>query len=368
MAKVVIKGLHIVKARGRFYVYIRATREILVGGFDGDRAALNRHLASPEVLARYGSLIKSKDRSAARARGTLGELIEFYQKKDRWLKLADRTKADYQKVIDWLTASRDADGNEVLDVSAAHILPSDIAETRDRAADEKYPKFSNDVVAFLSAVFGTAVEYRDFERNPAKGIRRIHKSDKSANRRWSEFEWRQVFDAAPSHLRKVLGLARWAGLRGIDIPRLRWDAMVDDPEVGPAVRYTATKNGVEVTIPRRPELDAVLAEGKEGVKTLTICANSLGLPYPTENAMRKAFQDFKAAPAFLAACPTGADLTLHGLRVTFASELKDWGLSNREIADLLGDKTESMGEHYARFAEIKHTVMRMRDVVTKNAL
>ncbi len=92
-------------------------------------------------------------------------------------------------------------------------------------------------------------------------------------------------------------------------------------------------------------LEVLNAESKS---TLTICKNSLGKPYPSENAMRKAWQDFKARPAFKEVCPTGADLTLHGLRVTYGSDLKDKGFSDEEVAQAIGDKSTAMGKHNGR--------------------
>ncbi len=75
--------------------------------------------------------------------------------------------------------------------------------------------------------------------------------------------------------------------------------------------------------------------------------------------MRKVWQDFKASEAFKAALPNSADLTLHGLRVTYASDLRERGFTDREIADMLGDLTESMGRRYARGARMVKTSKRV---------
>jgi len=39
-------------------------------------------------------------------------------------------------------------------------------------------------------------------------------------------------------------------------------------------------------------------------------------------------------------------LTFHGLRHTVATELRELGFDTRTIADMLGQKTESMAVHY----------------------
>jgi predicted transcriptional regulator len=45
--------------------------------------------------------------------------------------------------------------------------------------------------------------------------------------------------------------------------------------------------------------------------------------------------------------------------VTFASELRESGFSDREVADVLGDLSESMGKHYSRGAEMRKTSVRV---------
>lgn len=337
-----LKGLSIYQRRGKWYVYYRQNGKPLIKGFEGSRADLDKTLAQPAFLAAYAEII---DQPATKGFGTLGGLFDFYKTKGRWKKLAPRTQADYQKVIDWM------DSKGQLKTAVVGITPAGIAKTRDKAAEDRYPKFSNDALACLSAAFSTGVEYgyAKLQTNPVKDIRRLHQNSKTANRRWTDDEWSKVWQIAPKHLRPVLALARWAGPRGQDISVLRWDNITENSDLGQVLRYTAQKNKTEVIVLLWPELEVALNAEKK--TTLTICKNSKGRPYPSENAMRKAWQDFKQSPVFEKLIPTGADLTLHGLRVTFASELRELGFSNEQIARMIGDKTDRMGGHYARGAD-----------------
>ena len=55
----------------------------------------------------------------------------------------------------------------------------------------------------------------------------------------------------------------------------------------------------------------------------------------------------------------GAGTTLHGLRVSYAAWWKrTGGANNSEIADLLGDESESMGKHYTRHVDSEVNVTR----------
>ena len=351
MTKVRLKGLSIYSRRGKWYVYIRGNGKPLVKGFEGSRDDLKKHLATPTILVLYSDL---SDQPKTKGFGTLGGLLDFYKTKDKWIKLAPRTKSDYQKVIDWLEAKN------VLNTPVIAIMQRDITITRDKAAQDKYPKFSNDALAVLSAAFrtGKAYGYAGLKSNPVEGSERLHKNSKTANRRWTEDEWSKVWQIAPAHLRPVLAIARWAGPRGQDISVLRWDNITENGDLGQCFEYTAQKNGVDCLVAIVPELQIAL--DVENKTTLTICKNSKGRPYPSENAMRKAWQDFKSGPLFEKSVPTGKDLTLHGLRVTYASELRESGFSDEEVARAIGDKSVSMGGHYARGADQKVLAARVK--------
>lgn len=149
---------------------------------------------------------------------------------------------------------------------------------------------------------------------------------------------------------------------------LTWADYRDDSEMGKVLAFVPRKNGErvgEITIGVPAELRNLLDAMKAGdgvvqpAANSPICRNSLGRKYPTENAMRKAWQDFKASDAFKSVLPGSGDLTLHGLRVTFSSELRESGFSDREVADMLGDLLEGMGKRYSRGAEMRKTSVRV---------
>ena len=53
MLKVKLSGLKIAHARGKYYVYLRATGETRLRGFDGDKEALLRRLSMPDMITAY---------------------------------------------------------------------------------------------------------------------------------------------------------------------------------------------------------------------------------------------------------------------------------------------------------------------------
>lgn len=364
MPKVKLKGLNIRRnGSGTWYASLRATGKLLARA--PSREALDQILAGPDFLHAYASAERKRRRT--HAFGTLGALVEHYKTKPRWTKLAERTKADYGKVLAYL--------DPLLDDIAANYETVDIVEARDAAAAARGDKFSDFVLAFLSAVFRQAVEDGLVKVNPVLGVTRLYTADESANRRWTPEEWARVRKIAPPNLLPVLMIARHTGARGQDIAVMTWSNYRPDPDLGRAIAFTPRKNASkvgELTIGVTPELQAVLDALKAGdgvvqpASNAPICRNSLGKAYPSENAMRKAWQDFKKSIAFTAALPHSADLTLHGLRVTLASELRESGFTDREVADMLGDLSEGMGKRYARGAEMRQTSIRVHKKRVQN--
>lgn len=358
MPNVKLKGLNMRPNKaGKWYISWRATGELL--GIAPDKKAVQPLLDTPQFLAKYAAAAK-RDKRVAHAAGTLGALIDWYKTKSRYTSLAERTKADYLKAEKFL--------EETLDYDVKTIERADVVELRDQAAAENSDKFSDHMLAFLSAVFSEACERGQMKDNPVIGVRRLYKANDDANRRWTEKEWKAAYVASPAHLRAVLAIAKHCGLRGQDTAVLTWSSYRDDDEMGKVLAFTPRKNGDkvgEITIGVPAELRTLLDQMKAGdgvvqpASNAPICRNSLGRQYPSENAMRKAWQDFKASPAFKAAVPTGADLTLHGLRVTFASELREAGFDDRTVADMLGDLSEGMGKRYGRGAEMRKTSVRV---------
>lgn len=365
MPRVKIKGLNIRRNKvGKWYASLRATGKLLATAADRDE--LDRIMEGPEFLLAYATAERKRQREYAA--GTFGALAERYRTGRSWQGLADRTRADYAKVLLFL--------DRCADYQADEIETADVVEMRDIGASEHGDKFSDFVVAVMSNVFREAIEAGLIKTNPAKGVRRLYRADDGANRRWADDEWQAAYSLAPPNLRAVLSIAKHCGLRGQDIAVLTWENYRDDPDMGKVLAFVPRKNGDkvgEITIGVPDQLRSLLDAMKAGdgvvqpASNAPICRNSLGKKYPTENAMRKAWQDFKASKTYEAALPGGSDLTLHGLRVTFSSELREQGFSDREVADMLGDLSEGMGKRYSRGAEMRKTSVRVHKKRVQNA-
>src|SRR5690606_32268506 len=120
--------------------------------------------------------------------GTLGAEVAWFETRDAWKNLSARTKKDYGKARDFLEFA--------FVINYLDLTGEDVLEARDRAAEQRYAKFSNDVVAYMSALFRESKDARRRPDNPATGIKRLYKADPDANRRWTATEWETAYSAS----------------------------------------------------------------------------------------------------------------------------------------------------------------------------
>lgn len=163
-------------------------------------------------------------------------------------------------------------------------------------------------------------------------------------------------------------IGRWTGLRESDV----LDLKVREFD-GTAIRRLTLKRGVWVTLPVAEPLKVAI-EGRPNANSETICVNSRGLAWTTDGFKTSLFKLIRQLERDGA---VAKGLTFHGLRHTVATELRELGFDTRMIADMLGQKSESMAMHYSQDAnlqeKLKPAVQRMetaekqRTEVSRNA-
>ncbi|TAV98454.1 integrase [Rhizobium ruizarguesonis] len=347
VVKVKLEGLNVIKARGKWYVYVRATKEKLIGGFDGTRADLEKRMAMPDFIGAYNGRRKLTEKRTY-ADGTLGALVYWFENDcPKYQTLADATKKDYTDAFGWLRPE--------FDYPLDDIEQADIYDIRDRCAKEKWPRFADQMVAALSSMFSQAVKRRKMRTNPAKGLDKAHTSDPNANREWFAQEWAYVRDNAPRYLLTPMIIARHAGYRGQTLVKLRWSDYARHPQHGwKCFRKVARKNQENTMVPVVEELQEYI--DKLDKTALEICTRQDGTPWEDEKQMQTAvshyLRDLERDGKI------GAGTTLHGLRTTYAADLRRAGVEIGDVAAALGDRSERMGAHYTRHVENESKVVR----------
>jgi hypothetical protein len=141
--------------------------------------------------------------------GSLGMLIVEYRGSAAFSGLAPRTRADYQRVFDYL--------KPIADTPLPKFDRTLIVRIRDKAST-RGRRFANYVKAVLSIVFGWGAERGYVDGNPAKNVKNIRrpKGTPHANRPWTDAERHTVLDSAPEHLKPAIALMMFTGLGPAD--------------------------------------------------------------------------------------------------------------------------------------------------------
>lgn len=332
MTTVRIKGFKIFKDRhGRMRCYHRET------GHKIDLVKAPLGSAAFFTECEQTTAISEANKAKAPKVGTLGGLIQSYYETEHFKNLAPATRRDYRQCADFLEPIRNM---------PIHTITTPlVASIHDKAALRIGWRRANMLRTFLSEVFRFAIPKGLISANFATGVIPKPRPAKLAyaNRPWEPEECDIVLGHAPPHVRVVLAVLMNTGLDPSDALNLRRD-QID----GETIWGVRGKTGVEVAIPIGPTLHAALKQAPQH-DAPALLANSRGEQW-TYNGFSTVWHRFKTGLEAKGLIQPG--LTLKGLRHTVATTLREAGLDERRIADLLGQKTLSMARHYSRSANL----------------
>lgn len=301
MALVDIKGVHVVTAKGRTYVYAwrggpRVKAEPGTDAFVQELAALTAGRQAPD-------------------RTKLASLIVEYEASDDWKNLSDKTKQNWKP---WLAKIQERFGTTSIAAFDRPLIRVPIRKWRDtfkatpRAADMGLQVFSR----LLS--FGMA-EGR-LQGNAVVGIPRLYANDR-AMIIWTADDLKALEAVASPEVYRAVRLASLTGLRKTDLLRLSWS------HVKPlSIEIPTGKSGHRKTtlIPLYGELRRYLGTRPKAKGATTVLVNTDGVPWKTGfgSSLNKALKR------------AGIDKHLHDTRGTAATRMYLGGLTKREIAEM----------------------------------
>jgi integrase len=313
---------------GVFYVYHRGTNAQLCPKYK---------FRSSEFFAAYAREEEKKSALQTPVNAeTLGLIIRAYKASEFFVRLKPRTQKDYGRILNWLSP--------LDEMPLRQIERSFLVKLRKRAFDQHGWKFANDVLQICSIVFEHALEEGRIKSNPAKGIRKIPRPSDlgDANRAWTHEEKEIVLRRAPAHLVLPIAIARWTGLRQGDVLALAKTSYRDG-----FLRLTTAKRNVPIEIPCSDPLIEAIGNAPQN-DSLRLCANSHGKPW-TQDGFRTSF--FRFIRSLEKEGLVGSGLTFHGLRTSFAEELRLHKLDDRTIADALAHTSISSTSTYLKSAD-----------------
>lgn len=330
MTHIRVKGFKIYQDnRGKLRCYHRAS------GIAIDLKAAP--LGSAEFLAECSRIVAMGANVQKAKPGTLGKLVEHYKASPSWAALKPKTREFYERAFQYLRPINDTP-----------LLKFDrplVIRIRDKSLESKGWYFANQVKTALSVLFSWAVERGHMGSNPASEIRRLPRPKSMArkNRPWTDAERYTVLQEASPYAAPVIALMMYGGMDPVDavsLPKAAYD--------GIGFGYERAKTGVGIRKRAPLALKAILdAAPKHDAPTL--CANSRGEPW-TKSGFDSVWA--KLRDKLLKQGKIGPGLTLKGLRHTKGTILREMGMDERTIAEVLAQESDSMGLHYSDRADL----------------
>lgn len=332
MVMVDIKGLHIVRSKGKTYIY--AWR----GG-----PRIDAPLGSPEFMQAYNAAIEGRrvpDASRFRAQ------VQGFRGSDPFQGYAAITRKVWGR---WLDRIADHFG----DLATAQfdrpqrikpVIRKWLSTYSDRPRSYDYAK------QVLSRVLTHAVEEGAISTNPCDGIKTVYDTDRSEII-WTDDDISQLRSAASAEVMMAVDLAAQSGLRSTDLFRLAWSHIHEDAII---IRTSKSRFRREAIIPIHDELRAVLERIPR--RSTIVLTNSEGSPWrgyssSFSTAMTRAKMDER-------------DLHFHDLRGTAATKFYLAGISVRAIAEIMGWTEEEVDKiirrYVSRKAAVQDTILKMR--------
>ena len=320
MARVELKGLHTVNAKGRTYVY--AWR----GG-----PALPGVPGSSEFMAAYNEAIADR---AVPEKGRFRTAIASYRASDAYKALAPSTKKQWSRWLDII--STHFGELKTAQFGRAKAIRPIILKWRGTYADR--PRAADYGMQVLSRVLSHLVQTGEIAENPVTGVKHIYSADRSEII-WSDEDLTTIKAACSDELGLAFDLAAHTGLRLGDLVRLSWSHIREHEIVISTGKGRRKKR--KAIIPLYDDLRQLLARIPK--RATTVLTSTKKRPW-TVNGIGTSIHDAKFAAGM-----SGLDLHFHDLRGTAATKFYLAGLDDRVIAEILAWEEDAVRRIIRRY-------------------
>lgn len=329
MTKVDVVGIHVVRSKGKEYVYAwrggpRVHAPIGTDAFVDELADLRRTHG-------WGDRTK------------LAGLIAEYKASDDWKGLADKTRENWSPWLDRIKAKFGLTSIKAFDRPLMKVAIKKWHRTykaTPRAADMGLQAFSR--------VLSFAIGEGRLQYNAVTDIPRLYKNDRSAII-WTADDIARFEKHASRELVWALKLACLTGLRKSDLLRLSWSHVGD---LAIEIRTGKSRNRKTTLIPIYAELRALLAEIPKRSTTVLTNTKARSWAGGFGSSLNKALKRARI------------DKHLHDGRGTAATRMYLGGLTIREIAEIFTwseDAVEEMINTYVKRDELLRDRIRRLD-------
>jgi integrase len=239
------------------------------------------------------------------------------------------TKADRYRMIGRFI---EAFGDMPLAAAEDRRFRGDILRWRERWMAQ--PRTADKCTEIAQAILAHGVMVGRLAVNVASEIPRLYKANRS-DLIWTDADFAALQRFASIEVMQAVRLAAYTGLRRSDLVSITWDAVADK-----SIIWKTQKRGVRVAIPMLQETRDLLASLPRSAPT--ILTNSRGQSW-TPDGLETSFGKARNA--------AGLKLRLHDIRGTFVTQLARAGLTDNEIARIIGWSSQDVAVLRARYVD-----------------
>ncbi len=343
-----IKGLAYVskKRTGKptlWYVYAYRGGPLILSTVGGSRPSL-----TPAAVAAYHEAMRE---TRAAPSDTLAALCAEWRASREWAAFADDTKRQWGYR---LSAIQEAFGTVPLAVFEDRQMRRDILSWRDAMGD--HPRKADYHVQVLRGLLKYGVVHGRVALNLADGIPSLYRGGNRAAIIWTPIErWVMGFGLS-QQTSDAFRLACLTGFRRAELAGCPMHAVGDHAIVW-ATQKSAREN--VVTVPMIEPLRELVAElrtrhREPGVASILV--NSRGRQW-TPDGLDSSFGDERDRIGF--------DKHLHDCRGTYATELMEAGLTDVQIAGILGWSTARVADIRRLYVDQERTVVAIGEAISR---
>lgn len=259
-------------------------------------------------------------------------LVADYRTSDRWTGLKQRTRADYEKVMEYII-------EKVGDRNAKDLTRADVIKAQ--RANLHRVRFANYIPQMFVILCEHAIDLGWITHNPAKGVRTIKTPDEKKKTHIEWPDWAVEKFRAEAH--PLARLIFEIGVGTVQRPG-DWSGFTWGDYDGAALRLCQNKTGTHLKLPCTPQLKAALDSAKAALAVTPIAARPI-LITREGGPMR---YRYIADVMWRERQRLGLEaFDLHALRYRGIKELAWANCDDEEIAAYSGHKTTAMIKKYA---------------------
>lgn len=330
-----VRGVHVVVARGKTYAY--AWR----GG--------PRLIAEPGTDAFIAELARAREGRLAGPEGKTAGLCARYRASEAYRGLSDKTRKEWAR---WLDQIQEDFGAGPLSAWDHRQAIAGIRNWRERWAPT--PRTADVALEVMSRLLSFGRGQGLVSGDPCKEIDRLYSANRSALI-WTPADFDELERRAS---REIMWAARLAGLTGLrrgDLLRLSWSHIKTNSV---EISTGKSKHRKTTLIPVYGELRALLEEIPK--RATTVLTNTAGQPWGS--GFSASWN--KAKGANPAKGRLAIPLHFHDLRGTAATKFFVAGLTIRQIAEIMTwseDRIEALINRYVKRDELILAMIRQMD-------